>query len=275
MSSPFDVLVKAFSQLACVFRRVFHGDNHTQWGTTMRSILGLTILVSFSHVLTAQDADTVKNPSPIGTWKWTSPVNGQTIHSVLRLVKRGEKISGMYRDENINQKIEDVVFDKGRIRFQFEISRDKQSATVKFNAKVEPQRLVGKVAFMFRGESYELDWQAKRGLVAEDVVGRWVFEFEDPEGIRRRPVATIVEKDERLGGTIKSDIGTSDLGRVKISQDQFSMSHSLDYDGAVVTLHYTCQPRGDELTGKIKYELGDEQGEFDVSAKREVKKTAE
>jgi hypothetical protein len=95
-----------------------------------------------------------------GTWKSTiNTPNGDTIEITYKLKQQGEKLTGtVKRGDGPERKIEEGKVKDGKVSFQYEVERDGNKFTVKYEGELSGDAIQGKVGVGDRS----FDWQAKR-----------------------------------------------------------------------------------------------------------------
>ncbi len=98
--------------------------------------------------------------SASGTWKSTiTTPNGDTIDITYKLKQDGEKLTGtVKRGDGPERKIEDGKVKDGKVSFQYEVDRDGNKFTVKYEGELSGDTIKGKVGV---GDN-SFDWEAKR-----------------------------------------------------------------------------------------------------------------
>jgi len=110
------------------------------------------------------------------------------------------------------------------------------------------------------------EWNAKRHVGIEEVVGTWNFDFTAPDGTNYQPTLVLSKKQGKLQG----ELSGNGLKEIELKDNKVTFETQVNYSGAPMQLTYVCEPRGNEITGILKYDVQGNSGEFDISAKRKA-----
>lgn len=224
----------------------------------------------FSFLLIA--AVNLRAQSPAGTWKWSTDMQGQTINSVLRLEVDGEKVTGTYSDQNIEEEIEDGKLKDGKVSFNMITEVNGTDIYVEWEGKVADDTIEGSVALEAGGQKMDgVDWKAQRYVGTSEVAGTWNFVFTAADGNEYKPVLTVVDKSGKLSAKfVGDDNEEAKVKNLKLADNSLTFDLTLDYNGSELELTYNCKPRGNEITGTIDYSVGGNTGDFEIKATRKV-----
>jgi hypothetical protein len=89
---------------------------------------------------------------------------------------------------------------------------------------------------------------------ASDVSGQWTATFNTQIG-EQHYTYTFKVDGEKLTGTAKNDMGTTDIADGKIKDDDISFVENLNFNGAQLVITYTGKISGDEI--KFTRKVGD------------------
>jgi hypothetical protein len=123
--------------------------------------LVFTLGVAFSGVATVARA---ADKGATGTWTWTVNRNGTDVTTTLKLKADGEKLTGTVSgQQGTPTEIKDgKVATDGTLSFTVERERNGQTFVIKYNGKLEGDKITGKSKRTVNGEDNERDWEAKR-----------------------------------------------------------------------------------------------------------------
>ncbi|MFK7736168.1 MAG: hypothetical protein AB8B50_09080 [Pirellulaceae bacterium] len=207
--------------------------------------------------------------TPNGTWKWTSSVGDQENSCELRLEVEGEKVTGTYKDLNVETEIAKGTFKNGELNLFIEAEVQGTDISAELSGKVSDASIKGRAIVDVQGERYgEFDWEPKRSVGKEEVIGTWDFKFTAADGNDYQPVVKITEKETKLVGTISAGGEQEQIDEIKLTDAAFSFAYTADYNGSDLELTYMCSPRGNALTGKINFDVDGNTGEFPIKAER-------
>ena len=214
-------------------------------------------------------AQSKQDSSPNGAWKWVLSGDNQDLECELRLEVDGKKVFGTYKDPNVETEIKNGSFADGKIQFSIEAEVDGAEISAELMGEVQENAIKGKAIVDVDGERYgEFDWEPKRFVGNQEVVGTWDFKFTAADGNDYRPVLKVTEKGGKLVGVLSAEGEEEDIGRISLNGTVFSFGYTADYNGSDLELTYSCSPRGNELTGKIDFEVEGNTGDFPIKATR-------
>src|SRR5262245_22398526 len=150
--------------------------------TTWCAGLLLFMAVAVAAIAKESDSKTVAPPDPTGTWKWERKFNDNKAQFSLKLNWDGKRLTGKYSAFNNTSDIEDAKLEKDQLSFLAKREFNGNKFEVKFNGKVEPDDLVGKITVDFGNGPQDFDWDAKRAVEIDDVVGVWDLQLKSPVG---------------------------------------------------------------------------------------------
>lgn len=244
-------------------------------GVRMVAICLAVTALSLSPVVYGQSATQSTEVDPSGTWKWTSEMGDNIIESVLTLEKIGDEVTGTYRDQNVTVAIKDAEFKDGKLSWRIDPQVRGMKILAEFSGKVDLDSIDGDVGIEVDGGSFgDFDWDAKRFVRPEDVVGKWDFEFTADDGNTYKPLLVVKHVRDQLTATVGNDEGQVEIKTIALKDNTLSFGYTIDYNGSPLKLQYECKPRGNVLTGTMQYEVEDASGQNTVVArKRQLSKT--
>ncbi len=228
-----------------------------------QTLFALALLLSASSVFAEGIVD--------GTWKWSADVGGNQINSVLRLQSNGEKLTGSYKDENIEVDITNGEVEDGNLWFEFNSEMQGTAFTAKFSGEFFDPEIEGEIEIFVDGnEEFAFEWEPTRSTENSDVVGDWDFVYTAPDGVEYKPTLSVKEDGGKLVGNISADSGSLPVENLKLKDHELTFDYSIKLNGSDLDLHYICKPRGNKLTGVLEYSLGGNEGDFDIVATRQT-----
>ncbi len=239
----------------------------------------LAVLVSFNSLFAAEDdAAKAGAPDPTGTWKWQRTFNDNDVEFSLNLNWDGKELTGKYSAFNNTSDIERAKFEKDQISFVAQREFNGKQFEVKFDGKVEPDDISGKIKLDFGDAPQEFDWTAKRSVEPDDVVGVWDLSLESPDGSVITPKLTITKTDDgKLQGRSVSQMGEFDAKNVEIKDGTLTWEIAREQDGRTFKVVYKGKPRGNTIEGENEFEFDGNKGTMKFTGKRtppEEKKNA-
>ncbi len=222
----------------------------------------------FAGALRADDKAGDKKPSPEGTWKWTFERNDQKVEMAVKLKWADGKLTGVYVGrEGAETPIKDGSFKDGQVSFNVVRERNGQEFTIKYQAKLEGDTLVGKTEFSAGGETRSRDWEAKRESAAANLTGPWKVKLETPMGTIERTMK-LKQDGEKLTGSYTGQIGDMEIKEGKVKGAEFAFLVAAERDGQKMTFKYKGKQQGDSIKGTVDYDLAGNQGTIDFVGER-------
>ncbi|HEY7329518.1 MAG TPA: hypothetical protein VH592_17905 [Gemmataceae bacterium] len=123
-------------------------------------VLALTLAIAWLGSTAQAQEKKGEKASATGTWKSTfNTPNGDTIETTYKLKQEGEKLTGtVKRGDGPERKIDEGKVKDGKVSFQYEVERDGNKFTVKYEGELSGDAIKGKVGV---GDN-SFDWEAKR-----------------------------------------------------------------------------------------------------------------
>lgn len=224
--------------------------------------LGLAVVLQASTVRADKQAD------PTGTWKWERKFGDNTVQFTLRLALTGDRVTGTYASSRSTTKITGGKLDGDQLSFQVDREFNDRKFTINFQGKVTDDAIKGKGKFTAGGNTREFDWEAKRSVELDDVVGTWKFRIETGNGNVLEPSLKLVKKGKEISGVYTSRRGDIEAKKIAIKDNQLTFEISGENDGTAWKVTYHGQPRGNAIKGTIDYDFGENKGTVDFVGKR-------
>lgn len=246
-----------------------------------RAVMGVWAILAASAGIVAAEENAKVDPS--GTWKWERTFGDNHIGHTLRLKLTDGKLSGTYATifEGAERRVsEPVKIDEAKLegdKLTFKVTREfnDRQFTIAYSGTVSENGIKGTSEVDFDGNPREFDWDAKRVVDAEDVIGTWQLKIETPNRVIE-PTVKLTKDGETVKGTFVSErFGEIDLKDVAIKDNQLTFTVAFERDGNEFTVAYTAQPRGDAIKGKIKFDFGGDARETEFEGKRVTEKKDE
>lgn len=103
-----------------------------------------------------------KKDDPTGTWTWTFMTPNGDVKVTAKLKAEGEKVSGTVSARERESKIENGKFKNGELTFQVTREIEGGKFVMKYSGKVKGDAIDGKASGEREGQTFDLDWNAKR-----------------------------------------------------------------------------------------------------------------
>jgi hypothetical protein len=229
----------------------------------------LAVFVSFNPLFAQDDAAKVTPTDPTGTWKWNRTFNENDVEFTLKLNWDGKELTGKYSAFNNTSDIERAKFEKDQISFVAQREFNGNQFEVKFDGKVEPDDITGKISLDFGDTPQEFEWNAKRSIEPDDVVGVWDLQLEAPDGNVITPKLTITKSDDgKLQGRSVSEMGEFDAKNIEVKDGALTWEISREQDGRTFKVVYKGKPRGNTIEGENEFEFDGNKGTMKFTGKR-------
>lgn len=231
--------------------------------------LQLAILGSVSAQTNVEEKKT-SPADPAGTWVWDYTFNDNSAEFKLKLKWHDEKkLTGKYTAFDRTSDIEEVKLEKDELSFVTKREFEDREFTVHFNGKVQPDDITGTLSFDFDGNGpREFDWNAKRVVEIEDVVGTWELRVESPNGVIQ-PRLVITADGEKLSGKSVSDaFGELEAKNIQLKENTLTWEVSVVNNGIEFQVKYSGKPRGNTIAGSNEFTVGENAGTMKFTGKR-------
>lgn len=237
----------------------------TKWLTSF-ALLAVTATMAV-----AQNDDKSSASDPTGTWKWERDFNGNKIDYTLKLKSDEGKLTGTYLTivENGGPGFsEPVKIDEGKLegdKISFKVTRsfNDNEFTVHYSGKlVDNDKIAGSSTLDLGNGPQEFDWNAKRTVLAEDIVGDWKLKFETPRGVAE-PTLTLKMEADKLGGIYHSTLfGDLPLKDVELKDGKLTFAVTASSDNGEFKSSYKADVRGNKVNGLISVSFGGQDSEI-------------
>ena len=231
----------------------------------------------------AQTAEQVKEPAkedatrdaakeavsdPSGTWKWQYLLGDAPMDAKLKLNWDGKKLTGKYTAREVTSDIRDAKLEKNELSFSTLRDFNGNEFEIQFKGQVKQDEIAGKVTLDF-GQAQEFDWDAKRAVEIDDVLGVWDMRLDTPNGVVE-PKLTITKGDkDTLKGIYTSVFGEREPKNLTLKDNQLSWEISSDdNDEFDFEILYKGKPRGNKIEGDTEFNFGDNTGTMKFTGKR-------
>ena len=128
---------------------------------SIRLMLAAAMVLVLGAVVRAEDP---KPAGATGTWKWTTQGrDGQPRDTVLKIKVDGEKVTGTITGFN-NQEVEikEGALKDGALTFNTSVTRNEQTFTTKYSAKIDGDTIKGKSERERDGQVQTREFEGKR-----------------------------------------------------------------------------------------------------------------
>ncbi len=234
-------------------------------------ILGLqAVLVGVACAQPNDDEKKTPPVDPAGTWKWDYTINDNAAEFKLKLKWDDDtKLTGKYTSFDRTSDIEEVKFEKDQLSFISKREFEDRKFTVHFNGKVEADNITGTMSFDFDGDGpREFDWNPKRFVEIDDVLGTWELRVETPNGVVEPQLTITAEGDELRGKSVSDTFGELEAKNVQLKENTLTWEVSVVNNGIEFNIKYTGKPRGNTIEGSNEFSVGENTGTMKFTGKR-------
>ncbi len=114
----------------------------------------------------------------------------------------------------------------------------------------------------------EFDWNPKRAVEIDDVVGTWDLRVETANGVVE-PKLTITKDGDKLSGkSISQVFGELEAKNLELKDNKLSWEISGSNGGFDINVKYAGQPRGNAIEGTNEFTVGENTGTMKFTGKR-------
>jgi hypothetical protein len=229
-----------------------------------------TMIVGLARGQTSEEEKSSPPVDPAGTWVWDYTFNDNSAEFKLKLKWDDKKnLTGKYTAFDRTSDIQEVKFEKDQLSFVTKREFEDREFTVHFDGKVQPDDISGTVSFDFDGNGpREFDWNPKRVVETDDVVGTWALRVETPNGVVE-PRLTITADGEKLSGKSVSDaFGELEAKNVQLKDNTLTWEISVVNNGLEFNVKYSGKPRGNTIEGSNEFTVGENTGTMKFTGTR-------
>ena len=218
----------------------------------------------------AEEKKAIVDPS--GTWRWNLEMNGNTIDNVLKVNADNDgKLTGSLEARGIKMDVQEGKVSGNEVSFFIEVQLE-QKITVRFEGKIDKDKIAGEMKAKGDGEERAFPWEATRSVQDADVIGTWELTIVTPDGETLKPVLTVKKKDKVLSATYAITDKTVDVTELKVRDNQLSFEVDSEYQGSPLHVVYKGKPQGSRLNGSLEYSVDGNSGQLDFTGMLKEKK---
>jgi hypothetical protein len=185
----------------------------------------------------------------------------------LKLDWNGKKMTGKYTAREAASDIRDAKLEKDELSFITRREFNGNEFEIQFKGQVKQDEIVGKVTLDF-GEAQEFDWNAKRAVEIDDVLGVWDLRLESADGVIE-PRLTITKADNgKLPGESVSVMGRREAKNLTLKDNVLAWQIAGDDAGREFKIHYKGKPRGNRIEGTNEFDFGGNTGTMKFTGQR-------
>ncbi|MBI4658879.1 MAG: hypothetical protein HY735_08550 [Verrucomicrobia bacterium] len=212
----------------------------------------ITILIAFPITLFSAEADKAASLNVSGLWKWSvTTQDGQSFDSSVALKQEAEKLTGTYKGRLGESAIEDGKFSGSTVSFKVTRKRDDQTFTIKYEGKVEGDRIKGSVVIGDGDRTFE--WNAKREPSKLDLTGTWKWSMLRQNGEKMEATMKLKADGEKLTGSIAGGEWTVELENGRVLGDGIAFQTTIERDGQKFVAKSKGKITGDIIKGTVEF----------------------
>jgi hypothetical protein len=205
---------------------------------------------------------------PTGTWKWQYDFGETPMDAKLKLNWDGKKLTGKYTARDVTTDVSDGKLEKDELTFITVREFNGNEFEIEFEGKVKEDEIVGLVMLDF-GQAQEFDWNAKRAVEIDDVLGVWDLRLDTPNGVVEPRLTITKDDDNKLKGTYSSVFGDREPNGLTLKDNELSWEiASGDDDEFDFQVLYKGKPRGNRIEGATEFDFGGNTGTMKFTGKR-------
>jgi len=235
--------------------------------------LPIAVLMSSTSSGTAQETkptEKAKSHSPAGTWNWERKSGESMIKSQVTIVEKGGKFTGKFKDEDHDLAIKNSKLNDGTFSFEVFPHPEKPDLAIKFSGKVSAEKITGTMNYNVNDEAKSIPWIANRSDPFKAVLGKWLLEFETPDGQAISFTIEAKKKGKSLGLTFVDD-ESAKIRKVKFKDGVLSFDTKQVYNEQPLTVEWDLTIKGNQATGILFYSFDNDaaqEGEIEVAGER-------
>lgn len=242
--------------------------------TICRSFATLVLPLAFVCLSTQLDAQVSSKKktenSPVGSWNWERKSGDEMIKSQLTVTKKGDTYAGRVKDKDHDLTIKNSKFKDGTFSFEVSPHKENPEMTIQFSGKVSKGEIKGTMNYTVNGEEKSQEWNPKRSEPYAAVLGKWLLEFETPDGQQLSFTIEAKKKGKKLGLAFVDD-DSAKFKNVKFKKGVLSFDTKQMYQDQPLNVEWDLEIDGDDLSGMLYYSFENdvaEAGEIEVMGER-------
>jgi hypothetical protein len=209
---------------------------------------------------------------PTGTWKWDYAFNDNTSEFKLKLKwddKNEKKLTGTYTAFDNTSAIEEVKLEKDQLSFVTKREFNGNEFVVHFQGTTKPDEINGTIKLEFDNEPREFDWNAKRAVEIDDVLGTWDLRVETANGVVEPKLTITKDGDKLRGKSISQVFGELEAKNLSLKDNELSWEITGANSGYDFEVKYKGKPRGNTIDGTNEFTVdGSAGGTMTFTGKR-------
>lgn len=219
------------------------------------------------------DLEAVRKTRPedvVGTWNLTIDAEGQTFEPVAKITKEGDDLVVEYMtDEFGDHKAVDVKLADNKLTYTIAVESPEGGMKLVFDTTPRGSKVTGKVDYEVGDITGSSEVEGKREAPPADIVGTWNLTA-DAEGQTFEPTMKVTRVDGKLKVEYLTDeFGDHEAVDVKLDGDKLTFMIAVESPEGALKLNFDTKIDGDEIAGKVEYQVGDITGTTDIEGKKE------
>ena len=215
-------------------------------------------------------AKKVKQQSPVVTWNWERKSGEEKMSTKLTVAQKDGKFTGKVKDEDHDLAIKSCELKDGTFSFEVFPHPEKPDFSIKFSGKVSENQIKGTMNYFAEEEDKSIPWIAKRDDPNQAVLGKWLLEFETPDGAALSFTIEAKKKGKGIGLEFVDD-DSAKFRKVKFKDGVLSFVTKQVYEDQPISVEWDLTIKGNQATGSLYYSFDNdaaEEGEIEVNGER-------
>jgi hypothetical protein len=245
----------------------------------MRSSFLLSTLVGLSMFVSIANSQEKKKAVDIsGTWRYEFDLEGKKQKDTLRLnMSKDGKVTGTY--SGVVEKPVEVTsgkVDGDEVSLELAVKYQGMPVKVKYSGKVKGDDILGKVVASTGEGDMDFEWNAKRSVESDDLVGVWELEIDAGDTVLE-PTLELTLEGKELKGDYKDTKGEvkATVEKIRVEKNSLKFTVNAKFEGNELKADFNGRAYGDKISGTIEYTLAGNSGEVEFKGKRKAAKKEE
>jgi hypothetical protein len=209
----------------------------------------------------------------VGTWdfEFTAP-DGNKYEPKYMISTNAGKLSGTVSANESSMDLKNVKLADNKLTFDYAIDYNGSDLALKYTCHPRGHKMVGSCSYSVDGNEGTFDVSGKKQVLAKQLqamVGAWNCAVTGPDGIDYNPILTVQEEDGKLTGRIATNELDMAIKEIVLKDGKVTFDFTTEHENeGSVKLTWVCSVDGDDLRGKVKFQVAGQDGEIDVTGTR-------
>ena len=212
---------------------------------------------------------TVELSDLVGKWDFLIETpDGDVFTPALEITKKGDKIEAIYTWEDQKIPVKEVKVQDNNLVFTVVVEAEGVKLKADYKGRPSGNKISGEIDYDLDGDTGTVDFTGKRGVKLSDLVGKWNFHIETPDGDIFTPSLEITQEDGKIKAIYTWQDQKIPVKELKLQDNNLVFTVVANMDGAELKADYKGRPSGDKISGEIDYDLDGDTGTVDFTGKR-------